>query len=929
MPAPTSRPFRRATSALALAFAAALSACQRDTPETSLAKARESFSARDLRTAEIHLKNTLQARPDTVEARLMLAEIHTARRDMASAQKEWRRALDLGAPVDRALPGLLEAMAAMADFKGLLESADAARPESPQAAAAVAYWRGVALASTRRAEEARVAFEASVAADPRQPLARVALASLRAGAGDRTGAEAALDAVLAEHPASASGLLLKSDLQLSRGDAAGARVSLERAVAAIPADPGARIRLITLLLEGHALDDAEAQHAELRKIAPAAPMTNHLRAAIDLRRGRFEAAGEAAQNVLKANPDFLPAVAIAATVALQQNQLEQAERYARKIVDRAPESVIGARLLGSVHLRKNEPEKALQIARAAIERNTRDAALLGVAGEAALRLNDVAAATGYFERASRIAPNDAMKLAGLGIARLSAGKLESGFADLEAASRIEGASVDTDLALISARLRARQFDQAIAAADRLITKTPDSALAHNMRGTALTGKGDLAAARQAFDRALQIDPSFFAATANLAQLDAREQGVDAARKRFEALLQRDPRSARAMMALAALAPSGAAGDAERVKLLTRAREADPTRIEPALALAQAQVRTGRARDAIPMLQQTVAQHPADPRVLDALGTALSANDQKQQAVEAYEQLVALVPKSAAAHARLAEARIAAGDLTGAATSLKRATELDVGPSYVPGAGVIGAMVAGGRSEDARRLVELMSRSAPRSATALSLQGDLHFAEKRFGEAAIAYRSAFGVQRTALLAAKLHQSLARAGRAQDAEASLRDSLKSMPDDVALRMYAAEAAIGARQWRGAADLYRQVLAVQPGNVVALNNLAWSLKELKDPQAREFAEAALSRAPRSPAVLHTLGTILVDGADPARGSELLRDAVQADPEVAEYRLSFAVALAAAGNAAGARTQAEELLRMFPDSPQAGRAREIAGIR
>jgi predicted Zn-dependent protease len=107
---------------------------------------------------------------------------------------------------------------------------------------------------------------------------------------------------------------------------------------------------------------------------------------------------------------------------------------------------------------------------------------------------------------------------------------------------------------------------------------------------------------------------------------------------------------------------------------------------------------------------------------------------------------------------------------------------------------------------------------------------------------------------------------------------------------------------------------VVAVQPNNAIALNNLAWALNEVQDPAALATAEKALSLAPNSPAVADTLGWILFSRGDTKRGIDLMRKASAAAPNAVEIRLHLAKALIKTGETADAKKELEAVVAMAP---------------
>ena len=143
------------------------------------------------------------------------------------------------------------------------------------------------------------------------------------------------------------------------------------------------------------------------------------------------------------------------------------------------------------------------------------------------------------------------------------------------------------------------------------------------------------------------------------------------------------------------------------------------------------------------------------------------------------------------------------------------------------------------------------------------------------------------------------------------------VRERPADGVVRLYLADRNLGRKDYKAAAKGYREVLALQPESPVALNNLAWTLSQLKDPSAVEYAEKAHKLAPNSPAVADTLGWMLVERGDTKRGLELLGQAAAAAPNSLEIRVHYAKALAKTGDKTAARKELESALQSAAESP------------
>jgi tetratricopeptide (TPR) repeat protein len=125
-----------------------------------------------------------------------------------------------------------------------------------------------------------------------------------------------------------------------------------------------------------------------------------------------------------------------------------------------------------------------------------------------------------------------------------------------------------------------------------------------------------------------------------------------------------------------------------------------------------------------------------------------------------------------------------------------------------------------------------------------------------------------------------------------------------------MYLAGTHLTERHYKAAIEQYQIILKQTPDFMPALNNLATAYQQEKNPLALEYAEKAYQLAPDSPAVLDTLGWILAEQGDTARGLPLLQKAASLAPEGAEIRYHLALALVKSGDKVKARQHLEQLL-------------------
>jgi predicted Zn-dependent protease len=274
---------------------------------------------------------------------------------------------------------------------------------------------------------------------------------------------------------------------------------------------------------------------------------------------------------------------------------------------------------------------------------------------------------------------------------------------------------------------------------------------------------------------------------------------------------------------------------------------------------------------------------------------------------------------------LARAQIAQRETDAARRTLEQALTLDkqnLVPVYRE---LIGIESRGKRLPQALALVERLRKAYPGSNVADQALGDVRLDAGQLPQAIAAYEAARRVKFDRPVATRLARAYTRAGQPAKAIATLSSYRKANPGDRFAAVQLAEAHLQARQYRPAVaiyqDLRKQGLASDP---IVLNNLAWASHQLRDKRAVAYAEAALKRAPASPAIQDTLGVILVETRrDPKRGLALLQAATRTAPRDANIRFHLAQAYQANGREADAVRELQTALKTprFASAPQARR--------
>jgi putative PEP-CTERM system TPR-repeat lipoprotein len=901
--------------------ASLLTACSAEDSTALVTDARAKLAAGDYKAAMIQLKNAVAEDDKNPEARFELGKLYLEQYDLASAEKEFRRAREAGYAANAVNPMIARALLGQREFQRVLDELPTPTDSDPDAAILQAL-RATAELSLGRKEDARKTLLQAQQAAPDNTEVHLALAQLALADGDADKAMQALDQALRIDPRHRDSLLLKGDLLRATGKPAEAAAVYREALKIDPRHANARLALAGIALADNKLADARSEVDAALKASPNNLQARYTQALIDFREKKTERARDHLAAVLKSAPNFVPALLLGGSIEYALGNLQTAEAHLNKVVKATPNNLYALRLLAATQLRLGRPDDAAHTLAPALKSANQDPGVLVVAGEIALAKKDFAQASAYFEQAAQRSPDSAAIRTELGISRLAQGDSRA-MADLQAAADMEGSSSRADTFIILNQLRQKQFDAALTSIAALEKKQAADPLTWNYRGAAYLGKQDAVRARDSFSQALKLDPAFFPAAANLAQLDLKDKQPAAARQRFEGILKADPKHLNTMLALADLALRDK-DEKAYVSWLEKAAAAHPQALQPRVALARYQLAKGDKNQALATAREAASANPDNPAALDLLGTTQLALGDTTNALGSYRKLVERMPGQAAPLVKLASVQITAKDLPGARKTLQDA--LRIQPDFLDAQLMLGSVeIQGGRFDEASKLAKQVQQQHPDNPSGFVLEGDTAYARKDYPAALAAYERAHKLAPSGALLVRQLQVFNATQRPEEGEKRLAAWLVANPQDAGTRALLAESLVRRGQHKAAAEHYLILNKSNPNNLLVLNNLAWSLSESRDSRALAFAEQALKLKPDNPAVLDTLGWILVQQGQTVRGIKLLQQALSKAPDAAEIQFHLASAFAQSGDPSRAQRELERLLASGVSFPQEQEARTL----
>jgi putative PEP-CTERM system TPR-repeat lipoprotein len=260
----------------------------------------------------------------------------------------------------------------------------------------------------------------------------------------------------------------------------------------------------------------------------------------------------------------------------------------------------------------------------------------------------------------------------------------------------------------------------------------------------------------------------------------------------------------------------------------------------------------------------------------------------------------------------------------AAADLKRAVDLQ--PDFYPArVAQVEMALRAGRAQDALDIARQVQKSSANVPVGYVMEGDIQMTQKKPDLALAPYEKALALSKSPEAMLKVVQALQASGKTKDVQARASAWLAAHPGDLRMGMFVAEGDLAAKDYKGAIVVLESMLKTNPNEPATLNNLAWAYQQTKDPRALATAEQAYKLAGDNPAVLDTLGWMLLEQGNTARAVPLLQKASGLAPQSTEMRYHLAVGLQKAGDKPGARKELSTLLSTNTPFPQQEQARAL----
>jgi tetratricopeptide (TPR) repeat protein len=494
-----------------------------------------------------------------------------------------------------ALAGLRDPASAIAEIEEALEIS----PDNSRAFINL----GKVRMQSGEAKAAEAAFRKAIAVDPTSIGAKLALANFLWSAERTPEAETALKDTLVTEPQNLLANRMLALLYLSTQRVKQAEQPL-KAVADISKAPAARLELADYYASEGRFKDAESVLVPMSSEPSMFAETESRLAALDYASGRVAEAHKRLDAVLARTPNMARVLVMKAQWLTKEQKLDEALHTAKAAVAAAPESPEAHFALAVVYDRRRDESEAVK----------------------------------SYSEVLRLNPRATVAQVGLSRLSLTSGGDRAALRYAEEARRGDPANPSTGVALARSLIAAGNLARAEAEITQLLKAQPNAAVVHAVNGTLQASKRDTAAARKAFERALELSPGFLEALAGLTYLDLAAKAPAQAIARLEQEIARQPTKAEPW-GLMARAQFAAGDQAKAEQALRRAVTIDP-RFTPGYAmLAELYMQQKRLDQARAEFEGIAQRDPSAVGARTMVGILLEAQGKRDEARKSYEATV--------------------------------------------------------------------------------------------------------------------------------------------------------------------------------------------------------------------------------------------------------------------------------------------------
>ena len=455
----------------------------------------------------------------------------------------------------------------------------------------------------------------------------------------------------------------------------------------------------------------------------------------------------------------------------------------------------------------------------------------------------------------------------------------------------------------------------------LLKQHPDEPKFYNLQAFLETLEKNNFAAQQSYQKALQLDQKDILAHLGLARINIESGELDKAKDGANKILMINDKTIGAYLLLADIAykqKNNAEVEALLLKAYEKVKGDIPAEIEVIKKLGKLYAIQKQPEKLQTLSEDLVKRYPGNSQAMSALAGAQIVNNQKTLAEQTLRQLIDQEKQDT--NHRLLLAKLFSEQPDKEKDVMKLLDEASEIEPNNPQSLVFKTayLIKLQRYPEASELANKIDAKFPKLMLGKILIGDVFLAEKKLDKALESYQQAYKIQPSDKVLFTIVDLMSIQKKLPDAVKFLDKALEKNAKNAAIHFKLATVYQQLNDTPQAEKHYKAILADQPDNVLALNNLAWLYSQQSNPQAVELAKNAYTKSPESAAIADTYGYILIKQGQSAEGLTVLEKAAGLAPAAHDIQVHLAEAYVANNNKDKAIEILETAVKSEQDFPE-----------
>ncbi|PCI22312.1 MAG: PEP-CTERM system TPR-repeat protein PrsT [Piscirickettsiaceae bacterium] len=833
-----------------------------------LSNARTFIEQKDNRSAVIEIKNALKLNAADQQAHLLLGQLMLQLDQYGLAAVEFEKLKQFGAPNSMWALGLAETSLKQGRFEDLLRMEEGEL--SGLELAKFQSFKITALVDQGEYTEAESLIKTIEANHKDLDDLIVAKSRLLMRTGKLKEAKTLLIGLLEKQASNVDAYSLLGDIELKQKDVKAAQAFYIEANKIKPNN----LPILLQLVSTHVLQKeyilAQDRLTPLIKNNPDHASVNYWQGKVYLDQGKKTKALPFIDKAAMAGNPPIQALYLAAALYLEKGELERADQFINQFFAKEKRYPDAYLLRANIRLKQNLPKEAEELAKRVLGPLPENPKALIILAAALAQQDKLDESINILNKLVVLNPDSKVARIKLASTLLSAGQYAACEKEIENILRIAPKDKQAKALEVMLHTNLKNTDKASALIAELKKSMPESSLPLLLEGNLYASEQKNELAIKAFSKACDLERPKLKACLEYGDFAVKQGEYDVAKKAYDRV---DEKFNGALVVMLKQAKIQALLNqmSEVEKQLDIIVDKHPNALRPKILLGQLHLKNGRADKTLVTLGGISRDSANSMGYLELKAQALLALSRFSDAEPVVIKMLELQPKNKMAQMLDAMVMNGLGQTAKAETRLKSLLQTDPKNIGVK-VSLAKVLVKEKKVDEAERLLMQLNKDVAESAEILNLKSQIALSRGKTQEAMELSSRAFAKQATAPNLMTLIQRKWVNNKKADAFSDLKNWLQNNPTDITVRIVLASLYSQEGEEAKASNEYSKILEQDEKNIVALNNLAWQLKDSDPKKALELATKLVDSAPNSTAALDTLAIVLLKNDSLDRASEII---------------------------------------------------------